>query len=352
MAEYDPSFQGGTWDGGDVEEGFDGTPREAQHSSEQDEDDKEDQNHDQEQDTEDREQADLSHVPDLHDHPGDPLSSRGASEEEEDAGDYDPTSVMVASPVAPSIVALPLQPSPLAYEQHSVVIAEPPSQLTVKKPRTAGGFLVGDSDDEDDMLPSTALSGDRQGPGPFSQNLMPMPSPLKTSVVASQPNNTVAQAHKLPTLQANTTAEASAPEGPALTANGLNGGVTAGSTPVSALTAGSARQVPQDKVVVLEERVREDPRGAMDAWLGLMAEHRARDDYDAARQVYGRFLETFPQSVRRALFTWTVEQTKRKTTDILSRLISWSRSLTWNSISTTSQPPRQSLPSISLRRST
>ncbi|KAK4653661.1 mRNA 3'-end-processing protein rna14 [Podospora pseudocomata] len=54
--------------------------------------------------------------------------------------------------------------------------------------------------------------------------------------------------------------------------------------------------VPVDKVAQLEKRVTEDPRGALDAWLALMAEHRCRGNIAQARETYERFLAIFPQA--------------------------------------------------------
>jgi cleavage stimulation factor subunit 3 len=47
----------------------------------------------------------------------------------------------------------------------------------------------------------------------------------------------------------------------------------------------------------LEKRIQDDPRGAMDAWLALIAEQRSKNDTEQSRQVYERFLAVFPQAV-------------------------------------------------------
>ncbi|KAH8174728.1 suppressor of forked protein (Suf) domain-containing protein [Sarocladium implicatum] len=49
-------------------------------------------------------------------------------------------------------------------------------------------------------------------------------------------------------------------------------------------------------IAILEARVKEDPRGDMDAWLELMAEHRRNTRLEEVRSIYNRFLEVFPQS--------------------------------------------------------
>ena len=65
-------------------------------------------------------------------------------------------------------------------------------------------------------------------------------------------------------------------------------------TPISA--APRAR-LPHDRIGILEDRIRDDPRGDMDAWLSLINEHRRRSKLDDARQVYERFFAVFPSAV-------------------------------------------------------
>ncbi|KAK6592438.1 cfia complex component, partial [Botrytis cinerea] len=55
-------------------------------------------------------------------------------------------------------------------------------------------------------------------------------------------------------------------------------------------------RLPHDKIGMLEDRVKEDPRGDMEAWLSLIGEHRKRNKLDDARAVYERFLKVFPHS--------------------------------------------------------
>jgi cleavage stimulation factor subunit 3 len=51
-----------------------------------------------------------------------------------------------------------------------------------------------------------------------------------------------------------------------------------------------------DPVVLLEARVKEDPRGDMDAWLNLIADNRRRSKLAEVRSVYSKFVEVFPQA--------------------------------------------------------
>jgi len=47
----------------------------------------------------------------------------------------------------------------------------------------------------------------------------------------------------------------------------------------------------------LEDRIADDPRGDIDAWLNLINEFRNRNKLDDARAVYERFFKIFPSAV-------------------------------------------------------
>ncbi|EGX96642.1 CFIA complex component Rna14, putative [Cordyceps militaris CM01] len=51
-----------------------------------------------------------------------------------------------------------------------------------------------------------------------------------------------------------------------------------------------------DPITLFEARIKEDPRGDMDAWLNLMTEYRSRNRLEELRKVYHQFLEVFPQA--------------------------------------------------------
>lgn len=53
-----------------------------------------------------------------------------------------------------------------------------------------------------------------------------------------------------------------------------------------------------DTIGILEDRIKEDPRGDMDAWLSLLGELRSRNKKEEARRAYGRFFKQFPLAVR------------------------------------------------------
>ena len=56
-------------------------------------------------------------------------------------------------------------------------------------------------------------------------------------------------------------------------------------------------RLPHDKIGIFEDRIKEDPRGDLEAWLGLIDEHKKRSRLDDARKVYDRFLKIFPNAV-------------------------------------------------------
>jgi cleavage stimulation factor subunit 3 len=248
MANYDPAHLGSAWDDNGGYEVTDGNNQEhMQHSS-------------------DQVQAEYSLDPAQH-ASGDLPSPDGATGE---VGEYDPTAAVAAAPAAgaaaqPAADQVPLRPSP--------------QRAAKQKPRTAGGFLVGDSDSEDDETPVAASSG--RAPGAASQSSASR-SPLQHSITAKQA--TVVPSNAELAAQVNTAAPAGPPE---------NGNTAAPSAPEAA----APPPVAVDRIAQLEDRIRSDPRGAMDAWLALIAEHRAKNDIEQSRQVYERFLAVFPQAV-------------------------------------------------------
>ncbi|KAG8157678.1 hypothetical protein KVR01_012340 [Diaporthe batatas] len=194
----------------------------------------------------------------------------GASE---DVGEYDPESV--------SVTPLPHVGQQVSQAPAAQSTPQSTPQPANKKRKTAGGFLVGDSESEDDDSPA---------PAPASNGAVADPAPAPHSVPHPSPNaSTPAQeaqgavSNVPPTSQANTAPVASVeePDKRAVApAEPVNNGV----------------KPPQDVVTTLEARIKEDPRGAMDAWLDLMAELRARNNIENIRSVYERFLAVFPQS--------------------------------------------------------
>ncbi|KAL6870527.1 hypothetical protein J3F83DRAFT_736634 [Trichoderma novae-zelandiae] len=173
------------------------------------------------------------------------VSGESADNGTEDGGDYDPEYVPLESVLPDSPV--PEQAAPAVLSQR------PPSS----KPKMSGGFLVEASDDDEDEDEDEGddAAGPGQGEPSASQSQAGQPTEIKMAI---------------------------APVPPAPT--NVSSNVTA--TPVASL----------DPVALLEARVKEDPRGDMDAWLNLIADHRRNSRLDDVRKIYNRFLEVFPQS--------------------------------------------------------
>ncbi|EAQ83277.1 hypothetical protein CHGG_09681 [Chaetomium globosum CBS 148.51] len=186
-----------------------------------------------------------------------------------DVGDYDPASVTAAP--APGTTL------PAAADQ--VPIRPSPQRAAKQKPRTAGGFLVGDSDSEDDEEAHEApvLASGGYAPAAALQSSVPHAPLQQNHITAKQASTAPSIAD--PTPQVNADVPAGQPEnGDAVT------------TPVT------VSPVAVDRITQLESRVSEDSRGAMDAWLALIAEYRSKNDIEQSRRIYDRFLTVFPQA--------------------------------------------------------
>ncbi|KAF4950116.1 hypothetical protein FSARC_13300 [Fusarium sarcochroum] len=159
---------------------------------------------------------------------------------EEDGGEYDPESVTIGTP---------------AQVPEQAASAAPQRQQS--KPKMSGGFIVEASDDEDEdeevQEPATAA--------PSAEFVPPQNHP-GPSTASEEPVHQTPAVVPPPAVPSNVT--------PALA--GL------------------------DPIALLEARVKEDPRGDMDAWLNLIADHRRSSRLDQARSTYNRFLEFFPQA--------------------------------------------------------
>jgi cleavage stimulation factor subunit 3 len=221
-------------------------------------------------------------------------STESSSEDE----DYDPSNVVTPAAVVSSTDAPGASAS--ASQQNGG---------STKQPRTRGGFVIDDEDEEepgnqdnstngtDGLLngakvssellrslsgtPSIALST----PDANVPILMPetLPSQESTALTAS--------ASDLPS-DARATSSTPVPRAP------ISQAIRTAGPPNSIASSLPKVRLPQDRVGILEDRVADDPRGDMDAWLELISEHRNRNRLDDAREVYDRFFKVFPSAVR------------------------------------------------------
>lgn len=205
------------------------------------------------------------------------VASPTAGPSDDAAGDYDPASVDLTSALQETEQQVDsrqasLEPTPEAAAQ---------SAPAPKRRKTAGGFLVG-SDSEDDEVPapvsSTVPTLPTQAPQSFPQSPLrvspsvpPVDEAVSTVPSASKANN------------APPVADADA--------------VSAKPSDAAPPPFVDSADTPYDMITTLEQRIKQEPRAAMDAWMDLIAELRRRNDTDALRDVYERFLVIFPQSV-------------------------------------------------------
>ncbi|KAI0836921.1 hypothetical protein F5Y06DRAFT_97151 [Hypoxylon sp. FL0890] len=177
--------------------------------------------------------------------------------DEEDGGEYDPESVILTS-MPPPVVERPVSESPR------------PS----KKPKTAGGFIIENSSDEEGDTPTPA-------PAHTSNALKPTPSDAQTRPFSHSP------------LQQTTTSQDITRHSPPQATNEPAPEATASTAPAASATRS---RLPTDIVGILEDRIKEDPRGDIEAWLALIDEQKRRNNVEDARAVYERFLKVFPHA--------------------------------------------------------
>ena len=193
------------------------------------------------------------------------------------------------------------------------------NSLTQNQPRTKGGFVVDDDDDEDDdeedtkdMLdvyetpngPEADATASASGPQSLlnsssapipihdaaqtsvqantvsngASGLVPPSATVSSSDVVAQHGNTVTPLQIAPTSQANIVP---IPE-------------TVNATPAS---AGPKTRLAHDTIGILEDRIKDDPRGDMAAWLELIDELKRRNKKEEVRHTYDNFFNVFPLAV-------------------------------------------------------
>ncbi|KAF4556209.1 mRNA 3'-end-processing protein rna14-like protein [Elsinoe fawcettii] len=217
----------------------------------------------------------------------------------DDDEDYDPS-----APTAGAVTATePVMQAALE------VPAEQPSRTasrTSQKQATIGGFLAEESDEEDEeeiakenqtngtvALETANTASPKPGSLPQSPSL-PVTSQIQaTNGVSTESTNGVVAEQpatmQSPSVKSPVTATAGDRVGSAMSAQPL-------SAFPSAVPSVPKTRLPNDIIGQLEDRIAEDPKGDVDAWLGLIAHLRSKGKYDEVRKVYGRFFEVFPSA--------------------------------------------------------
>ena len=253
-------------------------------------------------------------------------------EEEEDEDDYDPSSFLPddnnatpqvptidqVAPPTPALESIPTSadgsqaPSRTASRMSNA--QDTPAQPSTK-PVTVGGFIEEDGEEDDNTLQepqaaganglvavASAKSPSQAPPGSVSQTPVPTNvhvynTPQNTTGVPDIVPNGAAQSVSNPPVsvpQYDGTAEGKAPENP------VSQPVKAApepKAPASASITLPKARLPHDVVGQFEDRIKEDPKGDIDAWFGLIRHLRSKNKLDDVRQVYSRFFEVFPTTV-------------------------------------------------------
>jgi cleavage stimulation factor subunit 3 len=191
-----------------------------------------------------------------------------------------------------------------ATPQPTISLAVPESRSSsrssVRKPKTVGGFVADDSDEDEDEDASSSISHPTalQVPSANATNRALSPSPLHNSVTQEE----------VSALDEGAGPKSGSIPSSSLPINPSGGGavslpiVAAQVNSVSSGLAQPKARLPHDTLGLLEDRIKDDPRGDLDAWMTLVSEYRSRSKFDEARDVYERFLKVFPQAVSSLLF--------------------------------------------------
>ncbi|KAJ9647234.1 mRNA 3'-end-processing protein rna14 [Coniosporium tulheliwenetii] len=227
-----------------------------------------------------------------------------ATGDEEDEEDYDPSSLLPesADDTVPTVQTTSTTPSDSQP-------ASRPASTVQKQPRTVGGFVVDDDDDEEEtpfmkppMASSNGLLNVSRGSTHTPQRSLSQ-TPSNTLPSSDVPIHSAAQDQGLSGVVPNGST-VSAPNAAAVpTEVGVPAPNGAAAPPHETTTVTEKKpssppatkaRLPQDKVGIFEDRIAEDPRGDVEAWLGLINEHRKRNKLDDARAAYERFFKVFP----------------------------------------------------------
>ena len=179
----------------------------------------------------------------------------------------------------------------------TLITDQPPSGLSlIQKKATIDSATNGDKTvpivgEPTSAVPATSLNDIAATPTPGAEDIS---TPLMQNGDSLSAANSV-----LPTSNGVASIEG----GPANSAETLRNAsnTTAGfasiKEPVATAPSLPKARLPHDTIGVLEDRIKEDPRGDMDAWLSLIREYRKRGKLDEARSVYERFFVVFPAAV-------------------------------------------------------
>ncbi|EAL92479.1 mRNA 3'-end-processing protein rna14 [Aspergillus fumigatus] len=215
-------------------------------------------------------------------------------------------------PSQPDGASYPSQTPPRDESRTSTMV--PTSGTSVQpKTRTIGGFVVEDEDEDDagdadyeppavlgveDMntvatnVPQQSVSGNENEASSTPDVSLDDAAQQSASLNNVSHNSYSPAPAVAPKSDVAVAAGQSLYNSHALQSGNVQDSATATPTPDSPST--SKGRLPHDRVGILEDRIQEDPRGDIPAWLELINEHRSRNRFDSARDVFERFLKVFP----------------------------------------------------------
>ena len=246
-------------------------------------------------------------------------------EEEEEEDDYDPSGLLpeeadkqiagleeAETLVSATPVLQPNDqvPSRTASRASQGVQDTAIATTAASKPVTIGGFIEEDDEEDGEQAPVSANTN-----GAVAVASLKSPSPSQAGSIPQTPLSanpaavlSPSQAHGVSNMLSNGAVPASNDVPPSEVDGTLEGKPAAAvqtpvQTPARAAPSIAAApllpkaRLPNDIIGQFEDRIKEDPKGDIDAWLGLLSHHRLKKRYDDARTVYGRFFEIFPSAV-------------------------------------------------------
>jgi cleavage stimulation factor subunit 3 len=229
----------------------------------------------------------------------------------------------VVSPIASSLHPLPPKPvngsSASKQTPSHMVQSNTPTAFVSPLPKMRGGFEVDDDDDDleaeedddsKDVLdvydPVEGADGDLGTPAPVPELFVDSVSPPAkqangVALTASSKDAITGASGFVPSpLHPSVALPQRATS--AIPVQNAADAQTQASPIATNVNASLAPAVPKarlahDIIGILEDRIKEDPRGDIAAWLELIADLKSRNKQDEVRQLYDRFLKVFPLAV-------------------------------------------------------
>ena len=239
--------------------------------------------------------------------------------------------------LSPISASHPLPTRPESVEPPAATTASLPQSatpVTTSAPRTRGGFEVDDDEDIEDNEegkddvdvydPETGFDVDGSTPA-LDQTALD-----RTSQSPEQENGTTPLPVQIPGGPGASSSALPAAEGlynPAEAATPSVADNQVQATPPPAQVNGvlsaplPKTRLAHDVVGILEDRIKDDPRGDTEAYLELINELKSRNKQDEVRSIYEQYLKVFPLDVSPPLLFLHIQST-----DNLSRLINGVRS--------------------------